>query len=77
MAGPMTGSVVEWARRWLGITEVEQRLRLVTAELRRVELALDQLQRNVAAAEKVAARAQASGDPDALGRIFAVLRRGR
>ena len=73
----MTGPVVEWTRRWLGITEVEQRLRLVTAELRRVELALDQLQRNVAAAEKVAARAQASGDPDALGRIFAVLRRGR
>ena len=71
------GPVVEWVRRWLGITEVEQRLRLLTVELRRVEVALDQLQRNVDAAEKVAARAQATGDPDALGRIFAVLRRGR
>ena len=71
------GPVVEWVRRWLGITEVEQRLRLLTVELRRVEVALDQLQRNVNEAERVAVRAQATGDPDALGRIFAVLRRGR
>ena len=73
----MMGPVVEWVRRWLGITEVEQRLRLLTAELRRVEVALENLQRNVDAAEKVAARAQASGDPDALGRVLSVLRRGR
>ena len=72
----MMGPAVEWVRRWLGVTELEGRLRLQAAELRRVELALDQLQRNVAAAEKVAARAQA-GDVDALSRIFAVLRRGR
>lgn len=72
----MTGPVVEWARRWLGVTEVEQRLQRLTLELRRTELEVDQLRRNVAAAEKVAVRAQA-GDPDALSRIFAVLRRGR
>jgi hypothetical protein len=73
----MTGPVVEWARRWLGITEVEERLQRLTLELRRTELALDQLQRNVAEAEKVAVRAVYSSDADAVGRIFAVLRRGR
>ena len=73
----MMGPVIEWARRWLGITEVEQRLRLLTAELRRVEVALENLQRNVDAAEKVAARAQATNDPDALSRVLSVLRRGR
>lgn len=72
----MTGSVVEWARRWLGITELEQRLRLVTAELRRVELALDQLQRNVAEAEKVAVRATYTTDGDTIARIVSILRRG-
>ncbi len=72
----MTGPVVEWARRWLGVTQLQAENRLLRADLRRVELALEQLQANVAAAEKVAVRAQA-GDPDALSRIFAVLRRGR
>jgi uncharacterized small protein (DUF1192 family) len=67
---------VERVRHWLGVTEVEQRLQRLTLELRRVEVELDQLRRNVAAAEKVAVRAQAS-DPDALSRIFAVLRKGR
>ena len=61
------GPVVEWARRWLGITQLVAENRRLTAEV----------QRNVAVAEKVAARAQATGDPDALGRVFAVLRRGR
>jgi multidrug resistance efflux pump len=70
------GPVVEWARRWLGVAQLEAENRLLRADLRRVELALEQLQANVAAAEKVAARAQA-GDVDALSRIFAVLRRGR
>ena len=70
------GPVVEWARRWLGVTQLQAENRLLRADLRRVELALEQLQANVSAAEKVAARAQA-GDVDALSRIFAVLRRGR
>ena len=73
----MMGPVVEWVRRWLGITELERRLRLLHLELRRLEVALDQLRRNIEAAENVAARAQASGDPDALSRALSVLRRGR
>ena len=73
----MTGPVVEWARRWLGITQLQAENRRLTAEVRTLRLDLEQLHRNVTAAEKVAQRAEASGDPDALGRIFAVLRRGR
>ena len=73
----MTGPVVEWARRWLGITQLQAENRRLTAEVRTLRLDLEQLHRNVNAAEKVAQRAEASGDPDALGRIFAVLRRGR
>ena len=71
------GPVVEWARRWLGITQLVAENRRLTAEVRSLRLDLEQVQRNVAVAEKVAARAQATGDPDALGRVFAVLRRGR
>ncbi len=73
----MTGPVVEWARRWLGISQLQAENRRLTAEVRTLRLDLEQLHRNVTAAEKVAQRAEASGDPDALGRIFAVLRRGR
>lgn len=71
------GPVVEWARRWLGVTEVEQRLQRLTLELRRVELALDQLQRNVAAAEKVAQRAVIGGESDGLLKVLSILKRGR
>ncbi len=73
----MTGPVVEWARRWLGVSQLQAENRRLTAEVRTLRLDLEQLHRNVTAAEKVAQRAEASGDPDALGRIFAVLRRGR
>jgi hypothetical protein len=73
----MTGPVVEWARRWLGVSQLQAENRRLTAEVRTLRLDLEQLHRNVNAAEKVAQRAEASGDPDALGRIFAVLRRGR
>ena len=71
------GPVVEWARRWLGISQLQAENRRLTAEVRSLRLDLEQVQRNLNAAEKVAARAQASNDPDALGRVFAVLRRGR
>lgn len=73
----MTGPAVEWARRWLGISQLEAENRRLTLEVRTLRLDLEQIHRNVTAAEKVAQRAKASGDPDALGRIFAVLRRGR
>ncbi len=73
----MTGPVVEWARRWLGITQLQAENRRLTAEVRTLRLDLEQLHRNVTAAEKVAVRAVYSGDADAVGRIFAVLRRGR
>ena len=76
-AHPVTGPVVEWARRWLGISQLEAENRRLTLEVRSLRLDLEQMHRNVNAAEKVAARAQAAGDPDSLGRIFAVLRRGR
>ena len=72
----MTGPVVEWARRWLGVTQLEAENRRLTLEVRALRLNVEQLERNISAAEKVAARAQA-GDVDALSRIFAVLRRGR
>ena len=71
------GPAVEWVRRWLGVTELDARLRLQAAELRRVELALDQLQRNVAAAEKVAQRAVIGGESDGLLKVLSILKRGR
>jgi len=73
----MTGPVVEWARRWLGVSQLQAENRRLTAEVRTLRLDLEQLHRNVTAAEKVAVRAVYSGDADAVGRIFAVLRRGR
>ena len=69
----MTGPVVEWARRWLGVTQLEAENRLLRADLRRVEIVVEQLQANIAAAEKLALRS----DDDVLGRVLAVLRRGR
>ena len=73
---PMTGPVVEWARRWLGVAQLEAENRRLTLEVRALRLSVEQLERNISAAEKIAVRAQA-GDVDALSRIFAVLRRGR
>jgi hypothetical protein len=73
----MTGPVVEWARRWLGVSQLEAENRRLTLEVRALRLSVEQLERNISAAERIAVRAQASGDPDSLGRIFAVLRRGR
>ena len=70
-------AVIEFVRRWLGITELEGRLRLQAAELRRVELALEQLQANVAAAEKVAQRAVIGGESDGLLKVLSILKRGR
>ena len=72
----MTGPVVEWARRWLGVAQLEAENRRLTLEVRALRLSVEQLERNISAAEKLAARAQA-GDVDALSRNFAVLRRGR
>ena len=72
----MTGPVVEWARRWLGVAQLEAENRRLTLEVRALRLCVEQLERNISAAEKLAARAQA-GDVDALSRIFAALRRGR
>lgn len=72
----MTGPVVEWARRWLGVTQLEAENRRLTLEVRALRLSVEQLERNISAAERIAVRAQA-GDVDALSRIFAVLRRGR
>jgi hypothetical protein len=72
----MTGPVVEWARRWLGVAQLEAENRRLTLEVRALRLSVEQLERNISAAEKIAVRAQA-GDVDALSRIFAVLRRGR
>jgi hypothetical protein len=71
------GPAVEWVRRWLGVTDLDARLRLQAAELRRVELALDQLQRNVAAAEKVAQRAAYGNGSDGLLTVLSILKRGR
>ena len=67
------GPVVEWARRWLGVTQLEAENRLLCADLRRVEIVVEQLRANIAAAEKLALRS----DDDVLGRVLAVLRRGR
>lgn len=67
------GPVVEWVRRWLGVTEVEARLQRLTLDLRRTQVEVEQLRANIAAAEKLALRA----DDDLLGRVLAVLRRGR
>ena len=67
------GPVVEWVRRWLGVTQLEAENRLLRADLRRVEIVVEQLRANIAAAEKLALRA----DDDVLGRVLAVLRRGR
>jgi hypothetical protein len=69
----MTGPVVEWARRWLGVSQAEARLRLLEEQLRRVQLDLEQMRLNVAAAERVAAQ----GGDDVVSRVLAVLRRGR
>ena len=67
------GPVVEWVRRWLGVTEVEARLQRLTLDLRRTQVEVEQLRANIAAAEKLALRS----DDDVLGRVLAVLRRGR
>jgi cell division protein FtsB len=72
----MTGPVVEWARRWLGITQLQAENRRLTAEVRTLRLDLEQLHRNVTAAEKVAQRATYTTDGDTIARIFSILRRG-
>ena len=67
------GPVIEWARRWLGVSQLEGRVRLLEADHRRVVIEVEQLRANIAAAERVAAY----GGSDALSRVLAVLRRGR
>ena len=69
----MTGPVVEWARRWLGVTQAEARLRLLEEQLRRAQVDIEQMRANVLAAERIA---QQGGD-DVVSRVLAVLRRGR
>ena len=70
----MTGPVVEWARRWLGVAQLEAENRRLALEVRTLRLTVEQLERNIVAAEKVALR---STDGDSMARIIAVLRRGR
>ena len=67
------GPVVEWVSRWLGVTQLEGRLRLLEVDHRRLTIEVEQLRANIAAAEKLALRS----DDDVLGRVLAVLRRGR
>lgn len=69
-------AVVEWARRWLGVTHLEGRIRLLEADHRRLVIEVEQLRANIAAAEKVAVRAPFSADGDALARVIGILRRG-
>jgi hypothetical protein len=69
----LMGPVVEWVRRWLGVTQLEGRLRLLEVDHRRLTIEVEQLRANIAAAEKLALRS----DDDVLGRVLAVLRRGR
>ena len=72
----MTGPVVEWARRWLGVSQLEAENRRLTAEVRSLRLDLEQMHRNVNAAEKVAQRA-AYGESDGLLKVMSILKRGR
>lgn len=67
------GPVVEWLRRWLGVSQTDARIRLLEADHRRLVIEVEQLRANIVAAEKLALRA----DDDVLGRVLAVLRRGR
>ena len=70
------GPVVEWVRRWLGITQLVAENRRLTAEVRNLRLDLEQLHRNLNAAEKVAQRAT-YGDSDGLLKVMSILKRGR
>ena len=72
----MMGPVVEWARRWLGVSQLQAENRRLTAEVRSLRLDLEQIHRNVAAAEKVAQRATYTTDGDTIARIVSILRRG-
>jgi hypothetical protein len=71
------GPVVEWARGWLGVSQADARMRLLEERLRLVQLDLDQLRRNVAAAEKVAQRAVIGDESDGLLKVLSILKRGR
>ena len=71
------GPVVEWVRGWLGVSQADARMRLLEERLRLVQLDLDQLRRNVAAAEKVAQRAVIGGESDGLLKVLSILKRGR
>lgn len=67
------GALVEWVRRWLGVAQLEARLRLLELDLRRLTIEVEQLRANIAAAERVALQ----GGDDVVSRVLAVLRRGR
>jgi hypothetical protein len=71
------GPVVEWVRSWLGVSQTDARIRLLEERLRLVQLDLDQLRRNVAAAEKVAQRAAYGNGSDGLLTVLSILKRGR
>jgi len=71
------GPAVEWVRSWLGVSQTDARIRLLEDRLRLVQLDLDQLRRNVAAAEKVAQRAVIGGESDGLLKVLSILKRGR
>jgi hypothetical protein len=71
------GPVVEWVRSWLGVSQADARIRLLEERLRLVQLDLDQLRRNVAAAEKVAQRAAYGNGSDGLLTVLSILKRGR
>lgn len=77
MAGALMGPAVEWVRRWLGVSQTDARIRLLEERLRLVQLDLDQLRRNVAAAEKFAQREAYGYRSDGLLTVLSILKRGR
>ena len=71
------GPAVEWVRRWLGITQLEAENRRQSLEVRALRLTVEQMERNVAAAEKVAQRAAYGNGSDGLLTVLSILKRGR
>jgi hypothetical protein len=70
--------LIEWARRWLGVTHLEAQVRLLTLEVRRLERELDaERQRRDEAVASLGAATFAERPADAVARIVDVLRRWR
>lgn len=68
-------TVIEFARRWLGITAVDDRLRLLEGKLRTLELEVDRAERaRRDALTAVSAARYADKPEDALSRLLAAFR---